>query len=459
MSPTCMCLGCGAGFSGDREDQSASVVRTLARSNKPSAVIFETLAERTLAQAQLDRRKDPDKGFEPYLESYLAPVLSQCLESNISIIGNFGAANPEGAARCIQSMAASLGCPPGRIGIVEGDNLLEAISPQTIRHWETEPQMKGSGRDIISANVYFGAEPIVTALDQGASVVVTGRVADAALGLGPLVHHFGWAWDDWDKLALGVLAGHILECSAQVTGGYFAEPGFKDIPDMVSVGFPIVEVWEDGTLVVTKAADTGGRVTEQTVKEQLLYEIHDPSAYLNPDVVMDLSDVFVEEIESNRIKVAGVRGKPRPETLKTFIGVEGGWLGEAEISYAGPGAESRARFAVEILRKRFQLREYPVGYRLDIIGVSSVFNDDAGVCLDSFQGREVQDVRVRLAVQAEEEALAQRAIREVLSLYTCGPGGGGGVRQHVTHRLQTVSGLVRRDLVVPRVRILQDQGR
>src|SRR5205085_5767794 len=208
-----------------------------------------------------------------------------------------------------------------------------------------------------------------------AQVVITGRVADPSLALGPMLAAFGWALDDWDRLAAGTMAGHILECGAQVSGGYFADPGWKDVPDVAHVGFPIVEIHADGRFVVTKASDTGGCVDRRTVTEQILYEVHDPAAYLTPDVVADISEADIVQAGRDRVRLSGVRGHPRPATLKANVFFDGGWLGDGEISYAGPNAEARARLAARIIHERMG---HLLKLRYDLIGVVSILGDDAG---------------------------------------------------------------------------------
>jgi hypothetical protein len=308
--------------------------------------------------------------------------------------------------------------------------------------------------DIVAANVYLGAQPIVRALALGADVVVTGRVTDSALALAPLIHHFGWSADDWDRIAAGVLTGHLLECGAQVTGGYFADPGYKDVEGMADIGYPIVEVSADGELTVTKPDGTGGLVDSRTVKEQILYEIHDPANYLTPDVTLDLTSVQAKDLGHNRVRVTGAKGKPAPETLKVTISYAGGWLGEGEISYAGPGAATRARLAAEIARKRIE-RQFPgIDIRADVIGLVSVFDGDSGELAKSMRDVEWQDVRVRIAVNTDDEAVAATAAREVETLYCAGPAGGAGVRRHVTPRIRTASCLVPRESVQPRFRLV-----
>jgi hypothetical protein len=441
--PPLLRIGCGAGFSGDRWDAAVPVVRTLVQAGGPAVLMFETLAERTLALAQLQRRSDPEAGWEPSLERFLRPVLADCVHAGIPIVGNFGAANPRGAARCIQRLAAALGLPPLKVAVVEGDDLLAQLPPPRLR--ELVPAA-ATERALVSANAYLGAQEIAGALRGGAQVVVTGRVADPSLALGPMLAHFGWAMDDWDRLAAGTMAGHLLECGAQVTGGYFADPGVKDVPDLANAGFPIVEMHADGRFVVTKAADTGGCVDCRTVTEQLLYEIHDPAAYLTPDVVADIEQAELREDGRDRIAVHGIRGHERPPTLKATICYEGGWLGEGEISYAGPNAAARARLAGAIVRERLQhLGLGDLRVRCDLIGVTSVFADDDGRFASDEGLSDAKDVRLRVAGASARREDVELLTREVLALYTCGPAGGGGVRTAITPRLASDSCLVPRE--------------
>lgn len=437
-------LGSGAGFSGDRTDAAIPVVAELIRRGQPCALAFETLGERTLAAAHRAMRDAPGMGFEPLLEELLSPVLKDCLEHGIAILGNFGAANPEGACEVIARLARQVGHTEVRIGRVQGDDIRARLADLDLQLWEAETQILPDPDQLISANVYLGAAPLAQALGLGAQVVVTGRVADPALFLAPLVHHFGWAWDDWDRLAAGTMAGHLGECGAQVSGGYFADPGVKDVQGLATLGYPIIEVEEDGRLVVTKPPGTGGCVTERTVKEQLLYEVHDPSAYLTPDVVVDLSNVQVEQVGADRVEVRGIRGKPAPSRLKTTVCYAGGWQGEAEISYAGPNALARARLAAQVLRERLAFRApQELRKRIDIIGHASVFDDDAGTL--QHESADVDgDYRLRLAVEHVERRWAERATQELLALYCAGPAGGGGVRRNLLQRVCTASYLVKR---------------
>lgn len=449
MTASPLRIGCAAGFSGDRTDGAAPVVEALVAAGGPGVLIFETLAERTLALAQLARRTNPDAGYEPLLDDLLRPVLARCLASNIAIVSNFGAANPEGAARRIHSMARDLGLPAPRIAIVEGDDV---SGPD---HREALGAAMGPVANTIrpvSANAYLGAEAIADALLAGAQVVVCGRVADPSLAVGPALAHFRWARDDWDRLARATMAGHLLECGTQVTGGYYADPGYKDVPGMATLGYPIAEIDADGHCTITKPAGTGGRIDEHTVKEQLLYELHDPAAYLTPDVVADITAARVLEAGPDRVRLEGVRGHPRPATLKVNVCHETGWLAEGEISYAGARAEARARLAAGTLRERLA----GVGpIRVDLIGVTSLFGDDDGRWLAEQPRGEARDVRLRVAMHHEDRTQAERLAREVTALYCCGPAGGGGVRTSLRSRLGTVSCFLPREAVPATFRFVE----
>jgi hypothetical protein len=448
MATDGLAIGGGAGFSGDRIDAAGPVVATLIARRGPAALVFETLAERTLALAQLARRQDPAAGYEPQLDRFVAPILRDCVAHRIPVVGNFGAANPRAAAARILALGREQGLARLRVGVVEGDDLSDEAGRTLLREYLPSSD---AGRELVSANVYQGAEAIADALRAGADVVVTGRVADPSLAVGPAMAHYGWQETDWDRLGPATMAGHLLECGAQVTGGYFADPGFKDVPDLHAVGFPIAEVAADGSCVVTKADRTGGLVDARTVKEQLLYEVHDPAAYLTPDVVADISQAEVHELGRNRVAVTGVRGHPRPATLKVNACFDGGWLGEAEISYAGPNAEARARLAAEVVRRR--LGE-TLRLRCDLIGVLSILGDDGGRGLAAAPPGDARDVRLRVAGAHADRARVERLLAEVTALYTCGPAGGGGVRTSLRSRLSTVSCLVPRERVPARFEIL-----
>jgi hypothetical protein len=440
-------VGNGAGFSGDRVDAPIPVVRSLVRRGLPAALFFETLGERTVALAQLERRRDPALGYEPMLERLLEPVLADCHAHRIPVLGNFGAANPPAAARAVAALAVRLGLPGLRIAVVAGDDVKDSVSLDQLPVHEADGSIDLRSARLVAANAYIGAEPLVRALAEGAEVVVAGRTSDPALAIAPLVHHFGWAWDDWEKLAVGAACGHLLECGSQVTGGVFWDPGFKDIPDPANIGFPIAEVTGDGGLVITKPEDTGGVVDLRTVKEQLLYELHDPARYITPDVVLDITGCALEQEGPDRVAVRGLRGHPAPDTLKVTACFEGSWLGEGEVSVAGPNALARAKATADVLLERLRRRGLPVRARVDLIGVASVLDNDDGALWRAHEGPEPPEIRVRLAAEGADRDAVDQAAREALALLCCGTAGTGGARWRVTPRILTRSHLVLRERV------------
>lgn len=442
-------IGSGAGFSGDRVDAAQSVVAEIAAAGEGGAIIFETMGERTLALGQIARRTDPGKGYEPLLEQIVTPILKPCIENGITIVSNFGCANPPAAAQLLARIAREQGLGGIRIGIVEGDDLLGRIGPHEMERWDGDGRLPAIDGELIAVNAYLGARAIADAISSGAQIVVTGRVADPALVIGPLVAHFGWDMNELDRIAAGTLVGHLLECGSQVSGGFFADPGVKDVPRPAEIGFPIAEVEQDGSFVITKARGTGGLVNLKTVKEQILYEIHDPAAYLTPDVTLDLSSVELAEVGPDRVRVTGAKGHAAPEKLKATLCYEGGWFGEAAISYAGPNSAARAKLAVEIIHDRLKLRGIDTQFRADIVGISSAFDSAAGTLRQ--QADPVgSDFRVRFAFSSHSEQAVRAAVQEVGALYCCGPAGGGGIRSAVRARLTTQSYLVPRDLVPSR---------
>lgn len=424
-------IGAGAGFAGDRIEPAVE----LARHGRLDYLVFECLAERTIAIAQQARLTDPSKGYDVLLDQRMSAVLAACRENGTRIVTNMGAANPLAAAERVCDVARRLGLGGLKVAAVTGDDVLEAIRGSDLQLLEGGTLADLDNR-IISANAYIGAVPIVEALAAGADVVVTGRAADPALFLGPLIHSFGWAADDWNKLGRGVLAGHLLECAGQVTGGYFADPGVKDVAGLAHLGFPIGEVSEDGDLVVTKLEGTGGAVTTATVKEQLLYEIEDPARYLQPDVIADFSQVRVWNAGPDRVAVEGGGGTARTGLLKVSIGYVDGYVGEGQISYAGTGAVERGRLALEIVRERLAITGVPMGEaRFDLIGVDALH----GAALS--QGGAPYEVRVRVAARTEAAAEAIAIGNEVEALYTNGPAGGGGVTKSVRQVVAIASAL------------------
>lgn len=434
-------IGAGAGYSGDRIEPAVE----LAEHGQLDYLVFECLAERTIAIAQQARRNDPALGYDPLLDARMQAVLPVAAAKRVRIVSNMGAANPRAAARRTAQIAQSLGIAGLKVAAVEGDDVLDVVLRGAFRFEESGDDVAAYRDRIVSANAYLGAAPIVDALAAGADVVLTGRVADPSLFAAPLIHAFGWRMDDWDTLGAATVVGHLLECAGQVTGGYFADPGYKDVPNLARLGFPIGEVAADGSVVVTKVPHAGGRVSAATCKEQLLYEIHDPARYLQPDVVADFTRVTVAEETADRVRVTGGRGTARPDTLKVSVAYVDGWIGEGQISYGGPGALARARLALDIVRERLALTGVAASeLRFDLIGVDALYGD----ATPAVRG-EPAEVRVRVAGRTANAAEAARIGNEVETLYTNGPAGGGGAFKSTREVIAVQSVLLPRAAVTP----------
>ncbi len=437
-------IGAGAGYSGDRIDPAVE----LAEKGALSYLVFECLAERTIAIAQKARLLDPTAGYDPLLEARMEAVLPLCVRQRIRIVSNMGAANPDAAAEKTRAIARRLGIQGLRIAAVSGDDVFDLL-----RRGDTEiskPEGPLPPVDTwLSANAYLGVMPLLDALQSGADVILTGRVADPALFLAPLIHEFGWSLEDWKLLGQGTVIGHLLECAGQLTGGYFADPGCKDVPNLARLGFPIAEVSADGSAILTKVQGSGGVLDRRTCTEQLLYEIQDPSAYFTPDVVADFSNVSLEEVGTDRVRVYGASGRPRPSTLKVSIGYRDGYIGEGQISYAGPNALPRAELARSILAERlarFQFSEL----RFDFIGINSIHGPQL-----SHAAPVPYEIRLRAAGRATSLASAAWISREVEALYTNGPAGGGGASGSTREIIAIASALIPRELVSHHLRILE----
>lgn len=431
-------IGSGAGYSGDRIEPAVE----LAEKGNIHYLGFECLAERTIAIDQQAKMADPSKGYDPLLAERMLAVLPACAAHGIKLITNMGAANPVSAGERVKEVARSLGLSKLKIATVTGDDVLNAVKNGDYVIEETRVAVKSIAGKVVSANAYLGAEPIVEALAHGADVVITGRVADPALFIAPLIHEFGFAMTDYRMLGKITVAGHLLECAGQITGGYFADPGYKDVPDLARLGFPIAEVGEDGNFVITKVPSAGGKVTTATCKEQLLYELHDPHAYITPDVVADFSQVKMKPIGPDCVQVEGGTGRPRTDTLKVSIGYIDSYIGEGQISYAGPGAVERGRLALAIVKERLQLTGVKLTeLRCDLIGIDSIFGPQ-------LSGNSVpREVRIRVAGRTDNMKEAVRVGNEVESLYTNGPAGGGGAWKSARQVVAMGSTLIARSLV------------
>lgn len=434
-------IGSGAGYSGDRIEPA----RELAKQGDLDFLVFECLAERTIALAQEAKLRDPEAGFDPLLVARMEAVLPACKQRRVRIITNMGAANPLAAARATAGVARRLGLSGLKIAAVTGDDVIDVLDRNACKLLERPGTVASLGDTVTSANAYLGIDGIAAALDGGADVVITGRVSDPALFLAPIAQSFDWPRDDWNLLGQGTLIGHLLECAGQVTGGYFADPGRKDIPDLARLGFPLAEVQPDGSAVLTKVAGSGGRITLATCKEQLLYEVLDPAAYLQPDVVADFTQADLTEIGPDRIAVSGGRGRRRPDTLKVSVGYRDSYVGEGQISYAGSGAADRARLALDIVAQRLEIVGVPMlESRFELIGVDAV-NKTMGGRTNAV----APEARARVVARTASLQDAIRVGNEVETLYTNGPAGGGGVTKSARQVIAVVSTLVPRELPRP----------
>ena len=438
-------IGSGAGFAGDRWEPAVELVER----GGLDYIAFECLAERTIARETLALRRGQGSGYNPQLEDRMRAVLPAAAAKGVRVLSNMGAADPVAAGRKTAEIAAALGLADRRCAVLLGDDVQDAVSARPdLPLMETGAPLESILPRMASANAYLGADAVADALATGAPVVVTGRVADPSLFVGPIIHAFGWDYDDYARLAQATAAGHLLECAGQVTGGYFADPGVKDVLGLARLGFPFADVTDTGEVTVGKCAGSGGRIDAATCTEQLLYEVDDPAAYVTPDCVLDMSGIAFDQVGSDRVAVSGARAQARTDTYKVSIGYFDGYLGEGQLSYGGPNAVARARLAGEIVAERLRLR----GFAYDAL-------DARLIGLDSLHGPadgrpEPYEVRLRVTGRTEDRKAAEAVGFEVAALYTNGPAGGAGDAASVREILAVQSVLLPRDLVRPRVEVV-----
>jgi hypothetical protein len=436
-------IGTGAGFSADRLDPAVDLVER----GKLDVLVLECLGERTVAFSHRDRMADPQKGYNTHLRRRMQALLPACAAAGTAIITNMGAANPRAAAARTLEVARELGLKGLKVACIEGDDV-SALVPRDQPFMDEEGTLADVGMPVVGMNAYLGADAIIPALKAGANVIIGGRLADPSMYLATLAHRFGWDAMDMPRMGAGSLVGHLMECGMQITGGYFADPGVKEVPNLAECGYPIAEVQPDGSAIITKLDGTGGCVTPATVKEQLLYEVHDPSRYLTPDVTADFSCVQIGVVGADRVKVSNASGTTRPQTLKVTVGFDAGFQGEAGVSYAGPAAQERGRLAAEIVRERLsRVHGITSDLRVDLIGVNSLFAT-AGV-----RAVDAQDVRLHVALRSRAKEDAETMLWEIESLLCCGPAGGGGFRGAIVPCVMTKSVLIERERVKPTLEI------
>ena len=430
-------VGSGAGYAGDRLEPALELIAN----GEIDYIAFECLAERTIAIAQMAKLKDPLKGYNDLLSYRMEQVIPLAWKHKVKVITNMGAANPLAAVEVCCEIARRKNIQGIKIAAVEGDDIMAKLDRyQDAQVWETKKPLRELDGQVVSANVYLGVAGIVEALRQGADIIITGRVADPSIFMAPLIYEFGWKMDDWALLGKGTAVGHLLECAGQVTGGYYAEPGKKEVPDYHLLGFPIAEVSEDGSFFVTKTDGSGGLVTPHTCTEQLLYELHDPTHYLTPDVVADFSGVTFTQTKKDVVQVEGATGRERPQTLKVSIGYKDCFIGDGEISYGGLGCVNRATLAGEVVIRRLSLREILIDeLKVDLIGINSLF------WKPPHRYRTPEEVRLRVSARTKDRSSAARIGEEVEALYTNGPAGGCGATKAVREIISVASILVDRN--------------
>jgi hypothetical protein len=440
-------VGAGSAWWGDRIEPA----RLNAEHGDLDYLCFETMAEATVSAAQVRARRDPSfAGYDTYLDDRMQAVLPGCLKRGTKIISNQGWINPNGAAERIVHWLRHFGAHGVKVASVGGGMITDRVLELTDKILESGKPTASLAESLVSAEVYLGAEPIVEALRQGAHIVVTGRVADPSVFMAPMMFEFGWDALDHAKLGAGNGIGHLMECGAQVTGGYFSDPGFKDVPRPWDLAFPVAQVAPDGSATLTKVAGSGGAVNLLTVKEQLLYEVHDPANYITPDVVVDFTTTQLEEVGPDRVHVSHISGKPRTPTLKVSIGCLEGFIGEDMFFYAGPGALRRAQLAKQILEERFKIVNLQAEeIRIDFLGLNAIHG-----AISPKDQPEPYEIAVRVAARTKTREEAIKVGREVDGMAVSGVASTGKRVPHqerVREIIGVWSALVAREKIVPSI--------
>ena len=433
-------IGGGQGFYGDAVEPLDDLLAA-----EPDVVVCEALAELTLSILAKDRQRDESLGWTRDLPLYLMKLLPAVLERGTTVITNAGGINPVAAARMVTSAAQRLGMTGFTVATVIGDDVRGA--PHLL------PNGFGDAQDLLFANAYLGARPVVEALEQEANLVITGRVADAALFLAPLIHRHGWAWDDWDRLACGIVVGHLLECSGQVSGGNHAG-SWWDVPQPWRFGFPLAEVEADGTAVITKPIHTGGAVDFDTVRQQLLYEVHDPAGYLTPDVVVDMTTVVLDDLGEDRVRVSGATGRPATGSYKVVGASGAGWQAEVSLAFAWPDAPAKARATADLARKRIVAAGISLDdWHVELFGVNALH----GPAVPQDPPPDPSEVVLRLAWSCAVEADCANVARAIVPLGLSGPPpwftAANRARPRPSRQLRLVTGLIDRAQVDQNVRV------
>jgi hypothetical protein len=438
-------IGVGAGMADDRIGPALQLLESC----DLDYLVCECLAERTIARETLSRKHDGAHGYNPMLEERMRAFLPRCREKDVRLVSNMGAANPVGAAQAALDLGRSMGWQALKCAAVVGDDVADRVRlhPE-LRLLDRGLPLESILPQLASANAYLGADIVRDALATGAHVVMTGRVADPSLFLGVALHHHGWGYDDLPKLAIGTLMGHLLECSAQITGGYFADPGKKDVARLAELAYPYADLYGDGDLYIGKPQGSGGRLDRMTCTEQALYEIHDPNAYITPDCVLNLEGLNFQEQDADRVAVRGVGAAPRTDSYKAVVGYFDGWIGTGEVAYAGVNAIARARLAADTVKERFRLDGGSASeFQVDLIGISSLHGEH-----EQAMASQPYEVRLRVAARCPDKKSAHLLGDHVRQLNMQGPyGAGGPVNLGAKEIIAVDAVLIPRDWVNPQV--------
>jgi hypothetical protein len=448
-------IASGQGFWGDMLDAPVRQVE----GGQIDYLMLDYLAEVTMSIMQKQRARDPAAGYARDFVPLMRDILKPCVERGIRVTANAGGVNPHGCATAVREVARELGLG-GRlkIGVVSGDDIMPRLDELLargveLRNMDTDAPLSTVREKIQSANVYLGAWPIVEALRRGSQVVITGRATDTGLTLAPIIHEFGWGETDWDRLSAGTIAGHIIECGAQCSGGN-CQYDWQSIPNLADVGFPIVEAYADGTFFVTKHEGTGGRVSVPTVREQLVYEMGDPREYITPDCVADFTSIRLEDAGTDRVRVYGIKGRPATEFLKVSISYSAGFKAVGTLVYSWPDAYRKAEAADKILRARLER----LGLRFDQILTEFVGANATHGHLAGEPSADLPEVQLRVGVRGEERKSIERFTKEIAPLILTGPPGVTGFaggRPKVEEIVAYWPALIPKREIEPRVEVVE----
>jgi len=413
-------IASGQGFWGDLPDAPVKQVKQ----GQVDYLVMDYLAEVTMSIMQKQRMRNENFGYARDFVDVIEAVLDDVQHNGVRVISNAGGVNPSACKDAILEIARKKGATGLKIAVVDGDDILPGMDElidqgHLLKNMETGEPITTVKDDLLSANVYFGSRPIVKALEQGADIVITGRVTDTGLTLAPMIHEFGWAFDDYDMMATGTIAGHIIECGGQVSGGNFTD--WETVDDLVNIGFPIIEAYPDGSFFVTKHEGTGGLVSEMTVKEQLLYEIGNPAEYITPDCIADFTSLTVEQQGNDRVKVTGIKGRPETDTFKISASYIDGYKLSSTLVYSWPDAVKKARFAGDLLLKRAQ--NLGITFRdtnIELVGLNAC-NEDVSVFENDLSN--LNEVEMRVSVYSDSREELNRFGKEIAPLILTGPSG------------------------------------